>query len=239
MSCKQYQEALTEAALGGTQDAALRAHLAGCAGCRNELHRLRALTGAMDRGIVEMMNVEPSAGFAARVRARVAEESAARAASWRGWVPAFAGGIAVLTLAAWLLWPDAQRPTPPGAPAMAKDEPVAPLRAAPEAPDNLAPAPPAPEPREVASVRRLPVPVRPQRETPARPALPEVLVSGDEWNQVLKLYALGQRGQVEAEAVAPPDTTPLEAKFRSLEIALLQPIAPLGETPQPRTEPRK
>jgi hypothetical protein len=66
-----------------------------------------------------------------------------------------------------------------------------------------------------------------------------VLVSGDEWNQVLKLYALGQRGQVEAEAVAPPDTTPLEAKFRSLEIALLQPIAPLGETPQPRTEPRK
>jgi hypothetical protein len=192
----------------------------------------------VDRSVQEMVNVEPSPGFAARVRARVTEESAARAAWWRAWVPALTGAVAVLALVAWLLWPDAQRSTPPGVPVMAKDEPVAPLRA-PEAPDkNVAPTPPGPERREVASVRGLPVPVRPQRKTPARPALPEVLVSGDEWNQVLKLYALAQHGQVGAEAVAPAATAPLEEKLQPLEIALLKPIAPLGEV-QPPAEPRK
>jgi hypothetical protein len=230
MSCQQYLEALTEAALGGVQDAALRSHLAGCAGCRNELDRLRTLTAAMDRSIMERVNVEPSPGFSAGVRQRLAEESAARAAWWRAWVPALTGAVAVLALVAWLLWPDAQLSTPPGVPVMAKDEPVAPLQAAPEAPDkNVAPAPPGPERREVASVRRLPVPVRPQRETPAKPALPEVLVSGDEWNQVVNLYALAQQGQIEAKVVAAPDTTPLEEKFQPLMIARMDPIKPLQE----------
>jgi hypothetical protein len=238
MNCKLYQEALTEAALGGVQDAALRSHLAGCAGCRNELDRLRTLTAAMDRSIMESVNVEPSPGFAARVRAQVAEESAARAAWWRAWVPALTGAVAVLALVAWLLWPDAQRSTPPGVPAMAQDAPVAPLQAAPETPDkNIAPAPPGPERREVASVRGLPVPVRPQRETPAKPTLPEVLVSGDEWNQVLKLYALAQQGQIEAKVVAPADSTPLEQKFQPLLITRMDPIKPLQEPPA--GEPRR
>lgn len=239
MSCKQFHDALTEAALGVAQNARLVEHLAGCGSCRAELERLRALAGAMDRRITEMVDVEPSPGFAARVRAQVAKESAARAAWWRGWVPALAGGVAVLALVAWLVWPDAQRPTSPGAPEMVKGEPVAPLRAAPEAPDkSVAPTPAEPQRQEVAAVRKSSVPVRPPRETPARPALPEVLVSGDEWNQVLKLYALAQQGRVNTEAVALPDAIPLEQKFAPMVIAQLQPIPPLGES-SPPSEPRK
>jgi hypothetical protein len=64
-----------------------------------------------------------------------------------------------------------------------------------------------------------------------------VLVSGDEWNQVLKLYALGQRGQMEAKTAAPPDAAPLEDKFQPLVVAQLQPIALLGES-LPPGEPR-
>jgi len=243
MSCKSYHDAVAEAALGGAQDAALRDHVAACAACRDELARLRALSAAIDRGVEEITHAEPSPAFAARVRDRVAEESAARAYWWRGWVPAFAGGAAVLVLVAWLLWSPAevQAPKPTQELAGTSDpskgsEPPGKTASAPEVAPNRSP--------RVVPSKQLAT-HRPRRESgsaprPApQPALPEVLIAGDEWSQVVKLYRLAQRGQVQAEAVAPPDVTPLEAKFQALVIAELKPIAPLGEGALPAGEPRK
>ncbi len=96
MSCPELLDALSEAALGGEANLRLRAHLAACSQCRSELDRLRALTGAIDRSVAAMVTADPSPGFAARIRARVAEESASRIAWWRGGAPAVAGGVAAL-----------------------------------------------------------------------------------------------------------------------------------------------
>ncbi len=232
MSSKHFSNALAEVALGRAQDAVLRSHLAACAACRDELERLRALTGAVDRAIAEMVNAEPSPGFAARVHARVADESAARATWWRGLVPALAGGAAVLALAVWLLWPAAKV--------------HAPRRENNFVDSGKGPAPPRVEPSSADKPEETPpkqFAIRRERSAPrfaptAMPAAPEVLVSADEWNQVLKLYTLAQRGRVNAETVTQPDNASLEQKSTPLVIAQLQSIAPLGEL-LPSAEPRK
>lgn len=244
MSCRQHQDALAEAALGSEQNAALLSHLAACDTCRAELERLRTLTGAMDRSVAQMAGGEPSPGFAARVRVRLAEESAARAAWWRGWVPALAGGAAALALVAWLLWSFAEvqapKPTPEiaGAANPSKGVEPPPSSAAPTpspAPSRLTLAEP---PKQAAENRSRPARTR-SPQVASQPAWPEVLVSGDEWNQVVKLYALALRGQVNPETAVAPDPKPLAEKFQPLAIAQLKPIPPLGETASQAAEPRK
>lgn len=243
LSCAEYRDALTEAALAGEPEARLRGHLLECAACSAELGRLSALAGAIDSGVSQMVSAEPSPGFAARVRARVAEESEQSAAAWwRGWVPATVAGVAVLALAAWLLWPAAQNPGNSEAPETAKGAPVAP---APMQPTPSIAAPLSPKPVEHAGgVERAASKLgrAPRELTAARsetPVLPEVLVSGDEWAQVVKLYELTQRGRA---ALGPPalvDTTPLEAKAQPLLIARLDPIKPIVEdntVPPPAAE---
>lgn len=239
--CAEVRDALTEAALAGEPDARLRGHLLECAACSAEFGRLTALAGAIDSGVSQMVSGEPSPGFAARVRARVAEESEQSAAAWwRGWVPATVAGVAVLAIAVWLLWPGAQNPGNSGAPQTAKGAPVAPVPV--QAPPSLE-APPSPKPEEHAggveraankSGRARRVLTAARSETPA---LPEVLVAGDEWAQVVKLYELTQRGRA---ALGPPtlvDTTPLEEKAQPLLIARLEPIKPIVEETAPPPPP--
>jgi len=69
---------MTRAALGelpAAQQAELCAHAAGCAACGEELAAARALVAAMDRSVRAMVGGEPSAAFAARLRARLAGET--------------------------------------------------------------------------------------------------------------------------------------------------------------------
>ena len=103
MACEKYSGRMTEAALGALSaapQAELRAHAAGCITCRTEFDAMRALVAAMDRGVEAMVAGEPSAQFAARLRATVAEAPAPAAWPHFTW-PRFA--MASLAVAAVLL----------------------------------------------------------------------------------------------------------------------------------------
>jgi hypothetical protein len=77
MSCVAYRDDLTDAALGELapeREAAFAAHAAECAACRAALSREQLLFAAMDRALACAVAGEPSAQFAANVRARIAGE---------------------------------------------------------------------------------------------------------------------------------------------------------------------
>jgi anti-sigma factor RsiW len=57
----------------------MEAHLAACAACRLRVNEFRAVTGLLD----ELPQIEPSAAFDVRVRARVAAEPVKQ--SWWAW----------------------------------------------------------------------------------------------------------------------------------------------------------
>ncbi|HWG59962.1 MAG TPA: zf-HC2 domain-containing protein [Candidatus Acidoferrales bacterium] len=82
-------------------------HLLTCAGCRARAAEFRALWGMLDA----MPAVEPSLGFDARVRQRVA---AAGGRGWRGWVllqPRLAFALAILLGASvWMAKPPSAQP---------------------------------------------------------------------------------------------------------------------------------
>jgi len=78
-----------DARLEAGERAALDRHLAACPDCRARLDGLRAVMGVLG----EWNAVEPSAGFDARLRARLAEEPSA-AQPWYALRPAYAVALA-------------------------------------------------------------------------------------------------------------------------------------------------
>ncbi len=235
MNCEKYRDALTEAALAAQadaaprapRDAALRAHLEACAACRAELERLRALAAAIDTGLAQIAAADPSPAFAARIRARLAEEADRRASRWHTWAPTLAGALTAVVLLAWFATRFDSEPQAP--PETAFMESPAPIRPNAE-PPRLAPAT---AHKSNDTARDTPPRMPPLRSAPASngPALPPVLVSGDEWRQVATLYALVQSGRADAEMLAPPDLAPLREKFQPLVIAPMDPIKPLTAQP--------
>jgi hypothetical protein len=83
-------------------DAALDAHLAACEACRVSLDNQRAVSAWLQARPAD----RPSAGFAARVAARLddldADEGMLGLANWRAWGSGLAPLAAGLVLAAWL-----------------------------------------------------------------------------------------------------------------------------------------
>ncbi|MGH9793192.1 MAG: hypothetical protein ACRD5G_00340 [Candidatus Acidiferrales bacterium] len=236
MNCQDYRDALTGAALDpqadaaprASRDAALRAHLDACAACRAELGRLTALTAAIDAGLAQIVSADPSPAFAARVRSRLAERAEERASRWHAWAPALAGALTAAVLIAWFVTRFASEPDSPSQTAIARP----PTQIAPHhgEPPRLV----APLPNKLNGTGRNRRPrVRALRPAPVsnEPALLPVLVSGDEWQQVAKLYALVQSGQADAETLAPPDSAPLAEKFQPLVIAPMDPIKLLDAKP--------
>ncbi|MFQ5778328.1 MAG: anti-sigma factor family protein [Terriglobia bacterium] len=87
-------------------------HLTGCIACRERLGELRSLLEVLG----EWKPVEPSPGFDAALRARLADEAVAPL-GWTWLRPAYAGALAVAVLAAvafslWQLSPP-ETPAPP------------------------------------------------------------------------------------------------------------------------------
>ncbi|MGH9859319.1 MAG: hypothetical protein ACRD5F_04765, partial [Candidatus Acidiferrales bacterium] len=212
MNCEDYRDALSGAALGpqadaaprAPRDAALRAHLDACAVCRAELERLRALTSAIDAGLAQIVSADPSPAFAARIRARIAERADERASRWHTWARAIAGAMAIVALVAWLATRSAPGPRGPSRNTAATPTPALAPPGANAEPD-LTPPPPD---KRIDIARHTPQPIRsPRPRRPAAkingPSLPEVLVTGDEWRQVAKLYALAQKGEANTEALTP------------------------------------
>lgn len=98
---KQYEQWIADAALGALdprRERELLSHVGECDVCREAYQRARELAALVDRGIESLVAGEPSPHFAARLRARIAEEQPARRFAWLTWRPiaAYLGTAAVL-----------------------------------------------------------------------------------------------------------------------------------------------
>lgn len=113
MKCEKVSQELI-AYLDGRMDSAERReteeHLAGCAACRGRAEEFRRVWSVMD----EVPVIEPSFGFDARVRQRVAAEPR------RGWVAWFAPqarlAFSAVLLIALTVWVAKRPPSNPGTP---------------------------------------------------------------------------------------------------------------------------
>jgi anti-sigma factor RsiW len=82
MSCNRIEERIlpyVDGRLKASEQREVEKHLAGCAACRVRVNEFRAVSGLLD----ELPQIEPSAAFDARVRARVAAEPVKQ--SWWAW----------------------------------------------------------------------------------------------------------------------------------------------------------
>ena len=82
MSCTRMENRIlpyVDGRLKESEHAEMEKHLAVCAACRLRVNEFRAVTGLLD----ELPQIEPSAAFDARVRARVAAEPAKQ--GWWAW----------------------------------------------------------------------------------------------------------------------------------------------------------
>ncbi len=222
MDCRRFAETLTQAAIepGRPRDAALDAHLAACAACRQEFHARQRLAQAMDAGLLASVSETPSPGFAAKVRARLAEQSSPRASWFSGWVPVAAGALAVVVLmVSWLALREA--PAPPAA-----SDPVVISRPAPRHPGHAAPG-------QLASA----APSKPHRARQARTVSarslrrrePEVIVPPGQREAVLRFYAAVLRRRTDA-SWALEEMKPLVVA--ELTIPPLEPVAGDAGSPQ-------
>jgi hypothetical protein len=74
MSCERYVDALANHAAGAGGGPELEAHLASCAGCRDELTVLRRALDLADGEMGALLSAEPSASLGARIRRATAED---------------------------------------------------------------------------------------------------------------------------------------------------------------------
>ncbi len=82
MSCSRMENRIlpyVDGRLKESERREMEAHLAACATCRLRVNEFRAVTGLLD----ELPQIEPSAAFDVRVRARVAAEPVKQ--SWWAW----------------------------------------------------------------------------------------------------------------------------------------------------------
>jgi hypothetical protein len=105
MRCEQHRKLVIEAALGELDKEALaqfETHRASCEACQADFCRARELLDSIDRGVMDMLDVQPSAKFGAQVRERLSESSAEQRLLPQLWLPAAAGGLAVVAVVALL-----------------------------------------------------------------------------------------------------------------------------------------
>ncbi len=190
MACEPYNDWLMDAALGALpswNEAELQRHLAVCSVCRSALEQERLLLGAIDCGVAACVAAEPAPEMVARVRMRLAEETALVGNAFRLWLPIAAAALALVVLLG--LW---FRPRVPSAPRVAgKTASATPWRAVPSGPHNEAP------PARELSLHHTVVPPR-----KAAPQEPEVLVPPGQWQAVLELADAVNHGRLDGPALA-------------------------------------
>ena len=102
LTCEKYGEWIKEAALGEVsprRERELLAHAGECDACREAYQRAREVAALVDRGVESLVTGQPSPEFAARLRARIAEEEPASRFAWLTWRPVAAGLVAAAALA--------------------------------------------------------------------------------------------------------------------------------------------
>jgi hypothetical protein len=88
MACEKHSNWMTDGVLGELSDAQaeeLRVHVSRCSPCLAEWQSAQVLAAAVDRSLAAMVAGEPSPQFAARLRARIAEEPAPAAFGLLTW----------------------------------------------------------------------------------------------------------------------------------------------------------
>lgn len=211
MLCERYQEWMIPAAFGGLapeRGRELQAHVAVCAPCRAELERVKALTGAIDRGVAASVSAQPSPDLASRVRARIAGSPAPASWPFARWMPLAAGALAAAAVLALWLRPRAT-PAPPQ-----KAPPVTAISAA--SPVEIPPS----------RAERAALPKMAHRNSvPARESVAglHVLVPPGEWNAVVRLAAAVNQGRVDGRPlVAAAEQSRAELGVKELQIAPLE-----------------
>ncbi len=234
MACEKYSGWITGAALGALrpgEERELRAHAGKCADCREEWEAQTALAAAVNGAIESLVSGEPSPQFAARLRARVAEEPAPAAWPFLTWPVLSAGGlVATAVLLAVLLIRSPQRLSQTADTAVHSPEAVVkPAQAAAQAflsaGQNRAPRP--------GSWRR----VSARRQSDASSFPFEVLVPKGQLSAALLLSEAASDGSIDAaqvSALAEEAGKPLEVK--AIEIAPLD--VPGAEVPADANSPR-
>jgi hypothetical protein len=211
MLCERYREWMIPAALGGLppeRGRELQAHVAVCVPCRAEFERVKALTGAIDRGITASVSAQPSPDLAARVRARIAGSPAPSSWPFARWMPLAAGALAAAAVLALWLRPRVT-PAPPQ-----KAPPVAATRSA-------SPAEALPPHAERATLPKMAY----RNSLPARESIAglQVLVPPGEWNAVVRLAAAVNQGRVDGRLfVAAAEKSRAELGVKELQIAPLE-----------------
>jgi hypothetical protein len=115
--CKDFANWIADAAPGDLapqRERELLAHTGECDSCRRAYRRARELVALVDRGIESLVATEPSPQFAARLRARIAEEQPAKRSASLTWKPLAAGLVAAAAAAAsWVFLAPGHTNSPP------------------------------------------------------------------------------------------------------------------------------
>lgn len=233
LTCEKYGEWIKEAALGEVsprRERELLAHAGECDACREAYQRAREVAALVDRGVESLVTGQPSPEFAARLRARIAEEQPALRFGWLTWKPVAAGLVAAAALAVLWVFVVPSRPTLP--PKSIRPGSAIALARSPDAHVSAAPASDAAERNHSYSTAarrhsRTPFVAQHMRgnRRDVRSAEPEVLVPPGQLEAVMQLAADIRAGRIngkqfvaeQAEAQKnmqkPIDIPPVEIKL--------------------------
>ena len=243
MACERHREDLLGAAAGWLEperEPGLHAHLRACPACREEFQRQQRLFAAMEQGLRERVNEELPLGFAARVRARMNEQTAPRRRWILSWVPAWGAVAAAAALAAGLLIVHTLRHD-----AGRQENPATPVA------HNVAPNPAIPVAHNVAPHVPGALPPLNLAKTPSKkavgqgsrihtgiakvaPAQPEVLLPAGQKRAMARLVEGLRSGEVQGDLFLAENRELQSVQIAPLEIGVVE-LKPLeGNQPQPQ-----
>jgi hypothetical protein len=222
MNCERCRERVSDAAAGvlsARQQKQFDAHVQNCAVCSAEFERSLTLLEAIGRGVAAQVAAEPSPELAARVRRKIAAETATTDAIWAWRIPAaaFAAMIIIVT-AMWMMRPHGgkQEQVVKTAPAS-----ISPTVANHAAPNQASPGGEAAAPKHFSSIASL-RPVAAQKPGRIERA-PEVLVPPGQAQAVLQFAAALQSGKLDgAKLMAELQRADQPIEIRPLVIAPLE-----------------
>ncbi len=228
MACERYREDLLGTAAGWLEperEMRFDAHRRVCPACREEFERQQRLFAALDEGLHAQVNDELPAGFAARVRVRMKEQSAP-GMRWRPpWVPAWRAiaGVAALAAALFIVHVLRDVRTPANPPTLVATK---------GPPRGTATAAATPPPAAAVHTANSHVHLRLQRLT-AKLAPPEVLLPPGHQQAMARLVEGLRAGEVQGEMLLAENAKLRPVQIAPLEIDAIE-LKPLEENRQQR-----
>jgi hypothetical protein len=202
--------------------------LDGCAGCRERLEASRRHLDAIEGSLAAALDVAPSAGFAARLRERLARERSSRHRS-ANWLPALAAVVVTAAVGGWLFLGRSEAPTlrranAPPAHREAKQSPLPDERVAPSVADTTEPQPPPPRGAATRPQRTSHAAPGPDRRAPGEP---EVLVAPGQDEAIARYVRLLRQRRVE------PGSLPAQAVSAEVDLRQPEPLEVTAIAPAP------